>query len=50
MPEGWGGSVVGEHFRRNLAWYVLGSSLLTLAGVGWTIAELAEIKRLVAVR
>jgi hypothetical protein len=38
-------SAVGDHFRRNLAWYVLGASLLTLAGTAWTIAEVRALRQ-----
>jgi hypothetical protein len=33
-----------EHARRNLAWYVLGVGVLTLAGVAWTVAEVRAIR------
>ena len=47
MPIGWPprGGVVGEHLRRFLVWYVLGSSVLTLAGVGWTIVEVRALRQ-----
>lgn len=47
MPDGWPpkSGAVGDHVRRWLAWYVLGASLLTLAGVGWTIAEVRSLRQ-----
>ncbi len=54
-PQAWpmDRSAVGDHLRRYLAYYVLGASLLTLAGTAWTIAavyqqseDVATIKRL----
>jgi len=47
MPEGWPPKpgVVGDHVRRWLAWYVLAASLLTLAGIGWTIVEVRALRQ-----
>lgn len=48
MPDGWPPKrgAVGDHVRRWLAWYVLGASLLTLAGLAWTIVEVRAIRQL----
>ena len=47
MPDGWPpeGSAVCDHLRRCLAFYVLGASVLTLAGIAWTIAEVRALRR-----
>lgn len=47
MPEGWPPKpgAVGDHVRRWLAWYLLVGSLLTLAGVAWTIAEVRALRQ-----
>lgn len=46
MPDGWPPErgAVGDHFRRCLPWYLLGASVLTLAGVAWTIAEVRALR------
>ena len=48
MPKGWPPEAcpVGDHVRKWIGCYLLAGSLLTLAGIAWTILEVRALRQL----